>query len=203
LEDLFDAEAKRNHVYPLEPQRTDVPFITNNKTSFLYRAGQQPIPSASAPRVNQRAHIITADLDIPTSGATGAIVVEGGRYGGFTLYAKHGNLIYESNINGHRVGQIASSQALPTGKVTVAVEFTPDNPTPPQPTASFTPGTLVSGTITLSINGKKVGSGHIPGIGNNSDTFDIGYDRGSPVSASYTSPFTFTGEVESVRVELK
>ncbi|MGA3350975.1 MAG: arylsulfatase [Candidatus Sulfotelmatobacter sp.] len=203
LEDLFDAEAKRNHVYPLEPQRTGVPFITNNKTSFVYRSGQQPIPSASAPRVNQRAHTITADLDIPTGGATGAIVASGGRYGGFTLYAKNGNLIYESNINGHRVGEIASSEVLPAGKVTVAVEFAPDNQAPPQPTASFAPAALVSGTITLSINGKKVGSGHVPGIGNNSDTFDIGYDRGSPVSASYTSPFVFTGKVESVRVELK
>ena len=106
-------------------------------------------------------------------------------------------------VNGHRVGEIASSEALPAGKVTVAVEFTPDNATPPQPTASFAPASLVSGTITLLINGKKVGSGHIPGVGNNSDTFDIGYDRGSPVSASYTSPFPFTGTVESVRAVLK
>jgi arylsulfatase len=153
--------------------------------------------------VNQRAHVITADLDIPASGATGAIVASGGRYGGFALYAKSGSLIYESNINGHRVGEIASSEALPAGKVTVAVEFTPDNQAPPQPTASFAPASLVSGTITLSINGKKVGSGHVAGIGNNSDTFDIGYDRGSPVSSSYTSPFPFTGTVETVRVELK
>jgi arylsulfatase len=61
----------------------------------------------------------------------------------------------------------------------------------------------VGGVVTLSINGKPVGSGHVLGIGNNGDTFDIGYDRGSPVSASYPSPFSFTGEVESVRVDLK
>ena len=203
LEALFDSEAKRNHVYPLEPLRDGVPFITNGKTSFVYRYGQQQIPAASAPRVSQRAHVITADLNIPASGATGAIVVEGGRYGGFTLYAKSGSLIYESNVNGHRVGQVVSSERLPTGKVTVAVAFAPDNPVPDQPTVTPTAARLVPGVITLSINGKTVGSGHVAGIGNNSDTFDIGYDRGSPVSASYTSPFTFTGEVESVRVELK
>jgi arylsulfatase len=203
LETLFDSEAKRNHAYPLEPLRNDVPFITSAKTSFVYRSGQDPIPAASAPRVSQRAHVITADLNIPASGATGAIVVEGGRYGGFTLYAKSGSLIYESNINGHRVGQVVSSEPLSAGKVTVAVEFTPDNPTTDQASAPLAPARLVPGTITLSINGKAVGSGHIPGIGNNSDTFDIGYDRGSPVSASYTSPFAFTGEVEKVQVELK
>jgi arylsulfatase A-like enzyme len=200
---LFDSEAKRNHVYPLEPLRNDVPLITNGKTSFVYRRGQDPIMPASAPRLSQRAHVITADLDIPASGATGAIVVEGGRNGGFTLYAKNGTLIYESNINAHRVGQVVASEKLPAGKVTVAVEFTPDAPATEQTAVPFAPPRPVSGVITLSINGKAVGSGHVTGIGNNTDTFDIGYDRGSPVSPNYTSPFPFTGEVETVRIDLK
>lgn len=204
LEDLFDAEAQRNHVYPLEPLRNDgLPLVTNGKTTFVYRSGQQPIPPVSAPRLSQRAHVITAELDIPVGGATGAIVAQGGRYGGFTLYVKGGSLIYESNINGHRVGQVVSSEPLPAGKVTVAEEFTPDTPAPEQPAISFAPARLLGGVVTLSIDGKPVGSGHIPGIGNNTDTFDIGYDRGSPVSSSYSSPFAFTGEVESVRVDLK
>jgi arylsulfatase len=96
-----------------------------------------------------------------------------------------------------------AAEPLPAGKVTVAVEFTPDTPAPEQSGVPFAPARLVGGVIALSINGKAVGSGHIPGVGNNTDTFDIGYDRGSPVSASYTSPFAFTGEVESLRVDLK
>jgi hypothetical protein len=203
LEDLFEAEAQRNHVYPLEPLRNDgLPLVTIGKTSFLYRSGQQPIPAISAPRVSQRAHVITADLNAP-SGATGVIVAQGGRYGGFTLYAKNGTLIYESNINSHRVGKVVSSEPLPAGKVTVAMEFTPDAPVSDQPVITFQPARLVAGVVTLSINGKTVGSGHIPGIGGNTDTFDIGYDRGSPVSASYSSPFAFTGEVENLRIDLK
>jgi len=209
LEDLFETEAKRNHAYPLEPLRNGIPLITNGKTSFVYRSGQLPIPAASAPRLSQRAHVITADLNIPAGGGTGAIVVQGDRVGGFTLYAKSGSLIYESNINSHRVGQVVSSEPLPAGKVTVGVEFTPDTPVSEQPGATLLlprpqrTAPLVGGVITLSINGKAVGSGHIPGIGNSFDTFDIGYDRGSPASASYTSPFAFTGKVESVRVDLK
>jgi arylsulfatase len=204
LENLFDAEAQRNHVYPLEPMRNDgLPLVTNGKSTFVYRSGQHPIPPVSAPRLSQRAHVITAALDVPVGGASGTIVSQGGRYGGFTLYVKSGSLIYESNINAHRVGRVVSSEALPAGKVTVAVEFTPDNPVPEQPAIAFAPAPLVGGVVTLSIDGKPVGSGHVPGIGSNTDTFDIGYDRGSPVSSSYSSPFAFTGEVESVRVDLK
>jgi arylsulfatase A-like enzyme len=204
LEDLFDAEAQRNHVYPLEPLRNDgLPLVTNGKTSFVYRSGQFPLPGSSAPRLGQRAHAITAELNVPAESASGVIVAQGGRYGGFTLYVKNGSLIYESNINMHRVGQVVSSQTLPAGKVVVGLEFTPDNPVPDQPAVAFTPARLVGGVITLTINGRAVGTGHIPGIGNNTDTFDVGYDRGSPVSTSYSSPFPFSGEVESLRVDLK
>jgi len=204
LEDLFEAEARRNHVYPLEPFRLDaLPLITNGKTSFEYRSGQHPIPAASAPRLSQRAHIIAAELDVPTQAASGVIVAEGGRYGGFTLYVKNGTLFYESNINGHRAGEVVSSETLPPGKTIVTAEFTPDGPPPQQQAISFAPQTPLAGIITLTINGKTVGSGHVAGIGNNTDTFDIGYDRGSPVSPSYTSPFAFTGEIERVRVDLK
>ena len=204
LEDLFDSEAKRNHVYPLEPLRNDgLPLVTNGKSSFVYRSGQQPLPSASTPALSRRAHVITANLDVPVAGASGVIVAQGGRYGGFTLYVKSGSLIYESNINGHRVGQVVSSDPLPSGKVIVAAEFTPDGAAPQQPGVASPTAPPVGGVVTLSINGKPVGSGHVLGIGNNGDTFDIGYDRGSPVSASYPSPFSFTGEVESVRVDLK
>lgn len=204
LESLFETEAQRNRVYPLEPFRYDeLPLVTNGKTSFVYRYGQQPIPPYSSPRLSQRGHVITAELNVPPGGATGTIVAQGGRYGGFTLYVKSGSLVYESNINGHRVGQVVSSELLPAGQDTVAVEFTPDNPASEKPPVSFTAVPPVAGIINLAINGKAVGSGHILGVGNNTDTFDIGYDRGSPVSASYTSPFAFTGRVESVRVDLK
>ncbi len=204
LEDLFDAEAKRNHVYPLEPFRFDqLPLITKGKNSFEYRSGQYPIPAASAPRLSQRAHIITAALDVPSQAASGVIVAEGGRYGGFALYVKNGTLIYESNINGHRAGEVVASETLPAGAVTVTAEFVPDAPPPQQAVASFAPQTPLAGVVTLRINGNKAGGGHVTGVGNNSDTFDIGYDRGSPVSASYTSPFAFTGEVKNVRIDLK
>jgi arylsulfatase len=36
-----------------------------------------------------------------------------------------------------------------------------------------------------------------------SETFDVGSDLGSPVSDGYATPFSFTGKVERVTLELK
>ena len=117
---------------------------------------------------------------------------------------KDGGLIYESNINGHRIAKIVASDLLQPGSTQLGVQFEPDGPPADgRSTPAFAAGSPVPGTITLLVNGKKVGSGHIEGIGNNTDTFDIGYDRGSPVSASYASPFAFTGKVEEVKIDLK
>ena len=33
------------------------------------------------------------------------------------------------------------------------------------------------------------------------DTFDVGEDRGTPVSSTYTPPFTFTGTLKKVTVQ--
>ena len=68
---------------------------------------------------------------------------------------------------------MVSAEPLPAGKVTVAVEFTPDAPAPEQTGVPFAPARQVGGAITLSIIGRAVGSGHIPGFGNNTDRFDM------------------------------
>ncbi len=71
LVDLFDSEARRNQVYPLEPKSDPQPLITSGKTTFVYHAGLQRIPSASAPRLAGRRHRITVDIEIPAAGASG------------------------------------------------------------------------------------------------------------------------------------
>ena len=35
------------------------------------------------------------------------------------------------------------------------------------------------------------------------ETLDVGSDLGSPVSPDYTSPFRFTGKIDSVKVDLQ
>lgn len=204
LVNLFDSEAQRNQVYPLEPRREPQPLVTAGKTTFVYHAGVQRIPPASALRLVGHAYSIAADLDLPANGASGVIVAQGGRYGGFTLYVKDGSLTYETNASGHNTGKLVATTQLPAGKVHVAVEFVPDAGQAIQASANLpAQARPASGTAKLWINGALAGSAPLAGLGNSAESLDIGADLGSPVSSNYASPFTFSGKVETVTVDLR
>jgi arylsulfatase len=57
------------------------------------------------------------------------------------------------------------------------------------------------------VDGKQVAQGRIdrtmPVRFSFDETFDVGADTGTPVSADYDVPFTFTGTIDKVTVELQ
>jgi arylsulfatase A-like enzyme len=195
---LFDSEARRNNVYPLEPQRGQQPSPAAGKTTFTYHSGIQRIPAASAPRLAGRTHRITADLDIPAKGATGVIIAQGGRLGGFSLYVKDGRVVYEANAFGHKTGEIVSAP-LPAGKVHVVLDFVSNRSDLTNPLAARM---SVPGTAALTLNGQPAGKSQVAGLVSTGETLDIGSDQGSPVSSSYESPFAFSGKIVAVTVDL-
>ena len=89
---------------------------------------------------------------------------------------------------------IASSESLPRGASTIRFDF-----------ACGGGGMGKGGMGTLSINGRKVGEGRIektvPVVFSMDDTFDVGEDRGTPISPTYQPPFQFTETLKSVTVE--
>ena len=202
LQQLFDSEARRNNVYPLVPHKELPPVPGGDRTSFLYQAGVERIPTSSAPRVAGHAHRITADVEVPVGGAEGVILAQGGHYGGFTLYVKDGHVVYEVNAFGNISGSIVSSQTLGTGKAEIVVEFVPDET---KLRKEMWPGRSVGpGVARLSINGKAAGETPVANFGGYYyETFDVGSDLGTPVSSSYASPFSFTGTIGTVRVDLQ
>ena len=55
----------------------------------------------------------------------------------------------------------------------------------------------------LFVDGRQVGEGRISKIAYGSyDTLDVGADLGTPVSRDYAVPFSFTGRLDKVEVEL-
>jgi arylsulfatase len=59
----------------------------------------------------------------------------------------------------------------------------------------------------LFAGSEEVASGHFSSFGGfrsaGTETFDIGKDNGSPVSAAYENPFAFTGKVAKVEIDVK
>jgi arylsulfatase len=206
LKKLFDAEARRNNVYPLEPgrnPRNPQPSVAAGRTHFVFHEGDRRIPPASAPRLGGRPYRIAADITIPASGAEGVIIAQGGRQGGFTLYVKQGRLFYETSSFGHLTGTLQASEPLSPGKASVAVEV---SPTVREQSGQFAGGGQrppVPVTARLTVNGKPAGEARMSGAAGGGDTLDIGSDLVSPVSPKYTCPFSFTGKIEAVTIDLQ
>jgi len=201
---LFDSEAQRNNVYPLAPHYGPQPSLADGRTHFVFRSGVERLPPRSVPNLRGQSHTITADVEVPAGGAEGVIIAEGGRYGGFSLYVKDGKPVYEVNAYGHEAARLVSSEPLPTGKVQIVVEFTADPLDSAYTTRSLFGRGVASGKARLSVNGKLVSEGKVANsIAVYGETLDVGKDLGSPVSPAYESPFVFTGNINTVALDLK
>lgn len=200
---LFQAEAQKYHVYPLDDrgaQRLLEPKPTPsdpNRTHFVYYAGATRLAETAAPNTKNKSHSITAKIDVPQGGAEGIIVAEGGISSGFALFLRGGKLVYHYNWFDEDRSEIVSTEDVPAGKSTVRMDFTYDG-------AAGETGK--GGTVTLFVNDRKIGSGPVHktvpgrfGI----DTFGIGEDSGAPVADTYDPPYRFTGTIDEVVIDLK
>jgi len=147
--------------------------------------------------VKNRSVTITADLVIPKGGANGVILAQGGRFGGWSLHMKGGKLAYSYNFLGLERTTVSASTAVSVGKATVKMDFAYDGG-----------GAGKGGTVTLFVDGKKVGQGRIartqPGIFSVDDASDVGMDEGTPVIEDYQPKSTkFTGTIRKVVVDVK
>jgi arylsulfatase len=207
LQYLFDSEARRNNVYPLLPiPGQGRPSPATGKTTFVYRDGVTRLPNGVTPNLSGRSQRIVANIEIPEAGAEEVILAQGGRYGGFSLYVKDGKLIYEANLFTPFHEKLVASEALPSGKIEVAFEFTADQvPAPTEVGITGAASSTAGGVATLTVNGKQVGSGHfahLSPVNSGTETLDVGADTGSPVTGAYQSPDTFTGKIEKVTINL-
>jgi arylsulfatase len=149
--------------------------------------------SGMIPRIYNHSYSITADVVVPDGGAEGVIVAEADHLGGFTLYVKDGKLTHTYSMMGVFVFKQVAEEELPTGDVTVRMEFEADEAKP-----------ATGGQVTLLIDGRPVGKGRmdhtVPIRFSGYAGLDIGRDNGGVVDLSYESqkPFPFTGTIKKV-----
>ena len=133
---------------------------------------------------------------MPEKDGEGVLVANGGSSAGYTLYIMDGKPVYEMNFFGVEHYRVESAETLPTGEVTLTMEYTQEGQ-PPE-----------GGSAKLLVNGKEVANGKIskvpPSRYSATETLDIGMDLGAVVSRSYheKAPYAFNGQIRKVAFEL-
>ncbi len=206
MQDLFMAEAEKNQVLPIDDRTVERvnaaiagrPDLMAGRTSITLAEGMTGMTENVFLNIKNRSKTITAEIEVPESGANGAIIVQGGRFGGWALYVKDGVPAYDYNFLGLTSTTISGTDVLKPGKATIRFEFAYDG------------GGLAKGGMgTLYVNGKKVAEGRIehthPMIFSADETADVGIDLATPVVESIGSEkkSKFTGGIPKVTVEVK
>ncbi len=204
LQRLFIIEAGKYSALPLDDRtferfNADLagrPQLIKGKSQILF-GGMGRLSENSIVSIKNKSYSITADVDVPKSGAEGVIVAQGGNLNGWSLYAKGGKLKYCYNFFGIDVSFVEAAQPIPAGNHQVRMEFKYDGG-----------GIAKGGAVTLYVDGKSVGQGRIertvPMAFSADETCDVGKETGSPVSTDYgPTGNEFSGEVNWVQIDLE
>ncbi|MGW3472655.1 arylsulfatase [Saccharopolyspora sp. NPDC000995] len=204
LKQLFLIEASRHNVFPLDDRMTERenPMeagrldLVGDRRSITFHGGAKRLTEETAPNVKNRSHGVTAQVETGDSSATGVIVAQGGRFGGWSVYFHEGRLCYAYNYFGLEVHAARARVPLAGGRHEIRMEF-----------SYHGGGVGQGGDVALHVDGEQVGEvlipKTIPYYFAFDETFDIGVDRATPVTDDYpVGDNAFTGKLHWVRVDL-
>ena len=205
LKALFLTEAAKYQVLPIDdrsvermdPAVAGRPDLMGGRTSLTLYPGAVAMAENAFINVKNRSHSITATIDVPAGGAEGVILAQGGRFSGWSLYAKNGRPVYTYNWLGRAHYRIAGADPLPAGPVTLRYDFAYDGG-----------GRGKGGLGTLFVNGRKVAEGRIertiPNVFSPDEGAAVGMDDETVVSEDYRQYNNrFTGRLQKIVVEVR
>jgi len=203
LQRLWLIEAVKYNVLPLDdrqierinPATAGRPSLIKGNSQMLF-AGMGRLSENSVVDVKNKSFAVTSDVVVPDDGAAGVIIAQGGRFGGWSLYAHDGRATFHYNVLGIESYQVVANEPVPTGAVQVRMEFTYDGG-----------GMGRGGDVSLFYDGREVGSGRVDRtqgfIFSADETTDVGYESGTTVSPDYTAHTSrFSGSIDWVRIDL-
>ena len=203
LQRLWLIEATKYNVLPmddrtserLEPSMAGRPTLIHGN-SQLFFPGMGRLSENSVVSIKNKSFSITAEVEVPDSGAKGVIIAQGGRFGGWSLYAKDGKFRFVYNVLGIHEFATEADERMNAGTHQVRMEFTYDGG-----------GLAKGGDVTLFYDGTEVGKGRVdatqPMIFSADETTDIGYESGTTVTPGYTAQTSrFTGKLHWVQIDL-
>ena len=123
LQRLWLIEAVRYNVLPLDdnlgarfnPDTAGRPVLIKGNSQILF-GSMGRLSENSVVNVKNKSHSVTAEIVVPTTGAEGVIIAQGGNIGGWSLYAKGGKLKYCYNLLGIQHFYAESSERTASGR---------------------------------------------------------------------------------------
>jgi arylsulfatase A-like enzyme len=202
LQQLWLIEAAKYNVLPLDDRFAEranaeiagrPELITGNRQIFFGNLTR--VPAMAVVSFQNKSYAVTAQLEVPESGAEGVIVAAGGVTGGMSLYARDGKPKFCYNFFGLESTYVEGTRVIPPGRHQVRMEFAYDGG-----------GIAKGGTASLFVDGQKVGEGRIERTAPfafGEESLDLGYESGSPVTPDYGSNGStrFSGEVQWVELD--
>ncbi len=207
MKSLFMWQAEVYHVLPIDDrvvERTNPaiagrPDIMGGRTSLTLYPGMEGMMENTFINIKNKSFTITAELDIPEDGANGAILSQGGRFGGWSLYMKDGKPEFTYNFLGLERYVVTVDEELKEGAATVTLDFAYDGN-----------GNGKGGLATLSTDGGSTAEARVdrtqPNMFSADETADVGLDNQTPVALGIgygPAETTFTGEIKKVTVEIR
>ncbi|WP_204807185.1 arylsulfatase [Mycobacterium riyadhense] len=203
LQRLWLIEATRYNVLPLDDDtasriNSDLagrPVLIQGNTQVLF-GGMGRLSENCVLNIKNKSHSVTAEIEVPDTGAEGVIVAQGANIGGWSLYVKNGKLKYCYNLGGIEHFYVESTGPVPAGAHQVRMEF------------AYAGGGLgKGGEVTLYVDGQQVGAGHVAAtlaiVFSADDGCDVGVDSGSCVSPDYLpGKNAFNGRVKGVQLAI-
>ncbi len=203
LQRLWLIEATKYNVLPMDDRTSErlAPEMAGRPTliqgdSQLFFPGMGRLSENSVVSIKNKSFSVTANLQVPDDGAEGVIIAQGGRFGGWSLYAKDGRAKFVYNVLGIHEFAVEADAPIPSGAHQVRMEFAYDGG-----------GLAKGGDVSLYYDGDAVGKGRVemtqPMVFSADETTDIGYESGTTVSPDYTAGASrFSGKVEWVQIDL-
>jgi arylsulfatase len=202
---MWYVEAGKYDVLPIDSRGTlrlgeQRPQIAVDRKQYVYYPGTQMVPSNAAPHLVNAPHSVSVHAKVPKGGAEGVLFSMGGNDGGFAFYVQDGKLTYGYNYVADQRFKVKAESALPEGDHIFSFQFTPTGK------PDIAKGKGVPANIKLFVDGKPIGSGDLPvtipltlGL---AAGVSIGADAGAPVMTDYEPPFSYTGTVKKVLVDV-
>ena len=203
LQRLWLIEATKYGVLPIDdrgaerinPDLAGRPTLIRGTTQVFY-PGMGRLSENSVVSIKNKSFSVTADLDVPEAGAEGVVIAQGGRFGGWALYAKDGRAVFVYNVLGIQEFVTTADTPIPEGHHQLRMEFAYDGG-----------GLAKGGDVSLFHDGEPVGQGRVgatqPMVFSADETTDIGYESGTTVSRDYTAAGSrFTGKIRWVQIDL-